>query len=247
MILGAVWGLLTGTRLLRGEEDSGRWELLLAGQTTRGRRRRPGARRPRRGRRRAVGGHRGHHRPHRARTSKVNIARRAGALLRPGHGGHRRSCSWPSARSPASLAPTRRQAASYAAAFLGVCYAVRMVADAGVGLHGLIWASPLGWVEELRPLTAPAAAGAGAGRRLHRGAGRRRGAGWRAGAMSGRASCADRATSAAAAAAAVRARRPGGPADAARPSSAGGWRSPCPGCCSGSSPSRPAARSRGHR
>ncbi len=30
-----------------------------------------------------------------------------------------------------------------------------MIADAGVGLHGLIWASPLGWVEELQPLTAP--------------------------------------------------------------------------------------------
>ena len=35
MILGAVWGLLTSTRLLRGEEDSGRWDLLLTGQTTR--------------------------------------------------------------------------------------------------------------------------------------------------------------------------------------------------------------------
>ena len=34
MILGAVWGLLTSTRLLRGEEDAGRWEILLAGQTT---------------------------------------------------------------------------------------------------------------------------------------------------------------------------------------------------------------------
>ena len=33
--LGAVWGLLTSTRLLRGEEDNGRFELLLAGQTTR--------------------------------------------------------------------------------------------------------------------------------------------------------------------------------------------------------------------
>jgi ABC-2 type transport system permease protein len=30
-----------------------------------------------------------------------------------------------------------------------------MIADAGVGLHGLIWVSPLGWVEELHPLTAP--------------------------------------------------------------------------------------------
>ncbi len=38
MVLGAVWGLLTATRLLRGEEDAGRWELLLAGQTTRERR-----------------------------------------------------------------------------------------------------------------------------------------------------------------------------------------------------------------
>ena len=35
ILLGAVWGLLTSTRLLRGEEDAGRWELLLAGQTTR--------------------------------------------------------------------------------------------------------------------------------------------------------------------------------------------------------------------
>ena len=53
------------------------------------------------------------------------------------------------------LGATRRQAASYAAVFLGLAYAVRMIADAGVGLHGLIWASPFGWVEELQPLTAP--------------------------------------------------------------------------------------------
>jgi ABC-2 type transport system permease protein len=30
ILVGAVWGLLTATRLLRGEEDAGRWELLLA-------------------------------------------------------------------------------------------------------------------------------------------------------------------------------------------------------------------------
>ena len=34
-VLGAVWALLFSTKLLRGEEDAGRWELLLAGQTTR--------------------------------------------------------------------------------------------------------------------------------------------------------------------------------------------------------------------
>ncbi len=42
IIVGAIWGLLTATRLLRGEEDAGRWELLLSGRTTRrGRRCRP--------------------------------------------------------------------------------------------------------------------------------------------------------------------------------------------------------------
>ena len=44
------------------------------------------------------------------------------------------------------LAATRRQAASSAAAFLGLSYAVRLIADAGVGFHGLIWVSPFGWV-----------------------------------------------------------------------------------------------------
>src|SRR5690242_3782704 len=36
IVLGAIWGLLTATRLLRGEEDAGRWELFLSGRTTRG-------------------------------------------------------------------------------------------------------------------------------------------------------------------------------------------------------------------
>ncbi|HXZ77157.1 MAG TPA: hypothetical protein VEH31_40690, partial [Streptosporangiaceae bacterium] len=53
------------------------------------------------------------------------------------------------------LAATRRQAAAYAGAVLGICYALRMVADSGTGLEWLHWATPLGWVEELQPLTAP--------------------------------------------------------------------------------------------
>ncbi len=53
------------------------------------------------------------------------------------------------------LAATRRQAISFGAAFLGVSYGLRLIADAGVGLHGAIWASPLGWVEQLQPLTSP--------------------------------------------------------------------------------------------
>ena len=153
ILLGAVWGLLTSTRLLRGEEDDGRWELLLAGRTTR---------------RRA------------AAQALAGLGVGAGllwaltAILTVGVG---LDPSVKIAAGPAlyfalamaapavmflavgalasQLAPTRRQAAAYAAAFLGLCYAVRMIADAGVGLHALIWASPLGWVEELRPFDAP--------------------------------------------------------------------------------------------
>jgi ABC-2 type transport system permease protein len=36
-VVGAIWGVLTGSRLLRGEEESGRWEIVLSGRTTRSR------------------------------------------------------------------------------------------------------------------------------------------------------------------------------------------------------------------
>jgi ABC-2 type transport system permease protein len=153
MLLGAVWGLLTSTRLLRGEEDGGRWELLLAGRTTR-----------RRAAAQALAG----------LGAGVGALWALTAILTIGVG---LDSSVKIAAGPAlyfalamaatavmflavgalasQLAPTRRQAASYAAAFLGVSYAVRMIADAGLGLHGLVWASPLGWVEELRPFSGP--------------------------------------------------------------------------------------------
>lgn len=152
-VLGAVWGLLTGTRLLRGEEDQGRWELLLAGPTTR---------------RRATA------------QALAGLAAGVGALWAVtavlttlvGTGG---KISFSPAASAylalalvatavmflgvgavtSQLAPTRRQAATWAAVVLGASYALRMVADAGIGLHGLVWASPLGWVEELQPLVDP--------------------------------------------------------------------------------------------
>ena len=31
--IGAIWGVLAATRLLRGEEDAGRWQVMLAGST----------------------------------------------------------------------------------------------------------------------------------------------------------------------------------------------------------------------
>ena len=54
------------------------------------------------------------------------------------------------------LAATRRQAAGYAGAALGACYALRMAADSDPRLDWLGWMTPLGWAEELQPLTAPA-------------------------------------------------------------------------------------------
>jgi hypothetical protein len=97
MILGAVWGLLTSTRLLRGEEDSGRWELLLTGQTTRKGCRCPGSCRSGSRRLRAVGAHRADHGSRRPGLEGGHRGR-SGPLLRPGHGGDGVSCSWPSVR-----------------------------------------------------------------------------------------------------------------------------------------------------
>ena len=152
-VVGGVWGLLTGTRLLRGEEDAGRWELLLAGQTTR----RSAAVQALSGLACGVAvlwtltalitvvvG----------RSSKVEISAPGAAFLALAVVAG--AAMFLAVGAFASqLAATRRQASAYAGAVLGVSYALRMVADSGTGLGFLRWASPLGWVEELQPLTAP--------------------------------------------------------------------------------------------
>ena len=153
VIVGAVWGLLTGTRLLRGEEDAGRWELLLAGQTTR-----------RRAAGQALAGLGAGLAALWALTAVITVV--AGQLPRVGIAAGPMLFFSVALVAPAAmflaagalasqLAATRRQAAAYAGAVLGVCYALRMVADSGTGLEWLHWATPLGWVEELQPLTAP--------------------------------------------------------------------------------------------
>lgn len=151
IIIGAVWGLLAGTRLLRGEEEAGRWELLLAGPVTR---------------LRAAGG----------AVAGLGIglltlwAVTAASYLAIG--------ASPDARFPVSaslfaatatvaaaavflatgalcsqLAASRRQAAVLAAAVFGTAYLMRVIAYSSSTLHWLRWASPLGWVDELRALT----------------------------------------------------------------------------------------------
>ncbi len=153
MILGAVWGLLTSTRLLRGEEEAGRWEMLLTGQTTRG-----GATVQ------ALVGLGGGVTVIWAVTALITAV--AGLSSKVGIGvGPAVFLALALVASAvmflaigaltSQLAATRRQAAAYAAVVLGASYALRMVADSSGSLHWIRWLSPLGWVEVLQPLTGP--------------------------------------------------------------------------------------------
>jgi ABC-2 type transport system permease protein len=153
MIIGAVWGLLTSTRLLRGEEDAGRWEMLLSGAATKG-----GAVVQ------ALGGLgagvavlwaiTGLITVLAGRVSSVHIDVTAGLYFALAMVSSALVFMMVGAVT-SQIAPSRRQAAGIAAGVLGLSYGLRMVGDAGSGAHWLVWASPLGWVEELRPLTDP--------------------------------------------------------------------------------------------
>jgi ABC-2 type transport system permease protein len=150
-IVGAIWGLLLATRMLRGEEDAGRWELMLSGQTTR-----------RRAAGQAIAGMGAGlmalwtvtalSTVAAGSTSKVSFSVTASLYL---------ATSLMAGASLAlavgllagQLAATRRQANSVGAATLGLAFLVRMAADSSSSLAWLRWASPLGWPEELHPFT----------------------------------------------------------------------------------------------
>jgi ABC-2 type transport system permease protein len=152
-ILGAIWGLLTATRLMRGDEEAGRSELFLAGQTTR-----------RRAAAQQLAGLGGGLLALFALTAAATVLTGRASVV---------GFSWPqclyfsvtlvaSAATflaigafTSQLAGTRRQAAAMAGAIFGVAYALRMVADSDPARHWLVWLSPLGWIEESRPLTSP--------------------------------------------------------------------------------------------
>ncbi|MDA8208096.1 MAG: hypothetical protein M0Z92_03790 [Actinomycetota bacterium] len=151
MIIGAVWGLMHSTRLLRGEEDAGRWDLLVSGETT-----------LRQAVLQALSGFAAAAALVWAITFVITAAVGQASSVRIGV-----SASLYLATALVSsaviflavgaltsqLAANRRRASSYAGVVLGISYGLRMVGDAVPGLHWLVWASPLGWVEELRPLT----------------------------------------------------------------------------------------------
>jgi ABC-2 type transport system permease protein len=150
-ILGAVWALLLTTRLTRGEEDAGRWELLLCGATTRG-----GA-----AAQAAAGVGAG------LATLWAVTATVAAVIGSTPRVGFSVSASLFLAAAliggaalfagvgllAGQLAGSRRQANAIGAGVLGGCFLVRMVADSGSHLAWLRWATPLGWLENLRPLT----------------------------------------------------------------------------------------------
>lgn len=150
-ILGGIWGLLLATRLTRGEEEAGRWELLLAGPVTR-------------------------------RGAAIQAAGALGVALATAWtciasfalaAAASKDVKFPvtgtlflataliaSALMFAAIAllvsqlvATRRLASAVTGGVLGAAYLLRMVADVTAGQRWLLWASPLGWAEELHPLT----------------------------------------------------------------------------------------------
>jgi len=144
-IAAAIFGIFAAVRALRGEEDTGRMELVLAGALTR-----------------------------RTAYLAAMSAIAAGVLLlwlaeTVGFvfGGLPTGGSAYLALATASvipvyvgvgalvsqLAPTRRMALELGNAVVGLSLLLRVVADTSSGAGWLRWLTPLGWAEELRPFT----------------------------------------------------------------------------------------------
>ena len=143
LVLSALWALLAATRLIRGEEEAGRTELVRAGAVT-----------------------------SLQATAAVLVALALGVVvvsvslfatlwaagLAPAGSGLL-ACNVALVgfafaalgTLTAQLASARRRAAAQAGAVLGAAFAVRLVADGTRGLGWLRWCSPLGWAEETRP------------------------------------------------------------------------------------------------
>ena len=152
-ITGSVWGILTATRMLRGEEEAGRWEVLLGGRTTR----RGGTQQTLAALASGLGAlfvTTGVLIVTLGRSSKVNVSV-SGALFFTVAIVAGPAMFLAVGALTSQLSSTRRQAAGTASVVLGASYAIRMAADSVAGLGWLRWATPLGWVEEMKPLTSP--------------------------------------------------------------------------------------------
>jgi ABC-2 type transport system permease protein len=145
-VIAATWALLTTTRLLRGEEEWGRWELVLSAPLPR---------------RRLIAAHLAVI----AAACAVLGAAIALAFIGAGQGAGGGLlfgaglglvallfCAVGAVTS--QLFDQRRQAAGVAGAALGASLMLRMLADGSTDLGGLRWLTPLGWLEELRAFAA---------------------------------------------------------------------------------------------
>ena len=140
-VIAGLWGVMASTRVLRGEEEAGRWDLLLTASITRG-------------------GTLGSHAVVLTAGSVLAGLGVASAFIAGGEP------AGPAALYAAGVAlltltfvgvgmvtsqlwGVRRRASGIGAGVLGAAYLVRMVADGIDGGSWLRWASPLGWVENL--------------------------------------------------------------------------------------------------
>lgn len=150
IIVGAVWALLAATKTFRGEEAAGRWEMFLTGPVT-------------------------------ARKAALNgilgllggiLAFYILAILGGIYAGHSGKASFSIQASlfmglalvasalefmavgvfVSQLMPIRARAASVSAAVFAVAFLSRALANTADSLHWLLYVSPLGWVQLLRPL-----------------------------------------------------------------------------------------------
>jgi ABC-2 type transport system permease protein len=149
---GAIWAILAATRLLRGEEDIGRWQLVLAGHTR--------APRATAATLAALG----------VAVAVVFAGTTALTLLAArnpdvGFGlGESVLYGLSIAIAPATfvavgavtsqLGRTRRLATGLGLGVFGVAFVVRMIADSGPHTRWLLWFTPFGWTELMRPFTA---------------------------------------------------------------------------------------------
>jgi ABC-2 type transport system permease protein len=149
--IGAIWAILASTRLLRGEEDAGRWQLVLAGNTG----------------------------PASATTATLAALGGGVAVLFGGTTlimllaarnpdvafgtGETVLYGLSIAIAPAvfvgvgaltsQLGRSRRHANGLGMAVFGLAFVVRMIADSGASTRWLLWLTPFGWTELMRPFT----------------------------------------------------------------------------------------------
>jgi ABC-2 type transport system permease protein len=144
-LLAGAWGLIAAVGALRGEEDAGRTELILAGTATRA---------------------------HLLAGALFAVLLGAGVLwlalllgllagdLPAGESAYMALATVSSAlvfgaigALVSQLASTRRLALELSSALLALALVLRAVADTATGLGWLRWATPLGWTEQIRAFT----------------------------------------------------------------------------------------------